>query len=524
MRLLEWDNANGFRLTPHFKDEEVPRYAILSHTWGPDTEEVTFRDISDGKGKDKEGYEKIQFCGEQARRDGLQYFWVDTCCIDKSDNTELSESINSMFRWYRDAAICYVYLSDIPRSVVDNNGQSIQLPWESAFRQSRWFKRGWTLQELIAPKSVEFFDKNRQLLGTKESLERYIREITRIPTKALQESNSLSHFTVTERFAWANTRETSRKEDEAYSLLGIFGIYMPLIYGEGRDHAFKRLREEIEKLLKGKLFHMLLAVIKNEPHFIIVKFLTRTGTKHEKFTVTSSLVTLSGVDRFVARENELAEIHSNLSSDGSRRIVVLQGLGGIGKTQLSIAYAKRYKGNYSAIFWLNINDEDSIKQSYVSIAKHILREHPSADQLNGIDMQNADHVIEAVKTWLCLPNNTRWLMIYDNYDNPKTKNNADPTAIDIRQYLPESDQGSVIITTRSSEVRVGKYIRIQKLKDVQDCLRILSNTSNRRGLENGMLFMYFFGPTLIFCRSRCSQTCPQARRTASWASYCWSIS
>jgi hypothetical protein len=118
MRLLERKNDGEFTLTKDIIDN-IPNYTILSHTLGADTEEVTFRDLTDGTGKDKTGYNKIRFCGEQARHDGLQYFWVDTCCIDKSNNAELAEAINSMFRWYRHAAKCYVYLSDVPRDAPD---------------------------------------------------------------------------------------------------------------------------------------------------------------------------------------------------------------------------------------------------------------------------------------------------------------------------------------------------------------------------------------------------------------------
>jgi hypothetical protein len=250
MRLLELKNHGEFSLTKDLIDN-IPPYAILSHTWGKDTEEVSFRDLMDGTGKSKAGYDKIRFCGEQARRDGEQYFWVDTCCIDKSNNNELAEAINSMFRWYRNAAKCYVYLSDVSRPAFDTDDKSNQLPWESAFRKSRWFTRGWTLQELIAPISVEFFTKDWEQLGNKASLERHIHEITGIPVKALQ-GVPLSDFSVTERMSWAGKRETTRKEDKAYSLLGIFDVYMPLIYGEGRDSAFKRLREEINKASKGK--------------------------------------------------------------------------------------------------------------------------------------------------------------------------------------------------------------------------------------------------------------------------------
>jgi tetratricopeptide (TPR) repeat protein len=187
----------------------------------------------------------------------------------------------------------------------------------------------------------------------------------------------------------------------------------------------------------------------------------------------------------VARETELVEMHRALSGDGSRQTVVLHGLGGIGKTQLSIAYAKRHKDSYSAIFWINIKDKDSLKQSFAKIAREILREHPSASRLSKVDAnKNLDEVVDAVKAWLSLVDNTRWMMIYDNYDNPKLPRNTDPTAVDIQKFLPESYQGSIIIITRSSEVRIGHLIQIRKLADVRDSLKILSNASRREGLSN----------------------------------------
>ena len=193
----------------------------------------------------------------------------------------------------------------------------------------------------------------------------------------------------------------------------------------------------------------------------------------------------------MAREEELAEIHTKLSGDGSRRTVVLHGLGGMGKTQLSVAYAKRHKNSYSAIFWLNIKDKDSLKQSFAKAARHVLREHPSASQLSSLDMKgNLDEIVDAVKAWLSLPQNTRWLLIYDNYDNPKLPRNTGLTALDISKFLPESYQGSVIITTRSSQVKIGHLIRIRKLENVRDSLKILSNTSRREGLMDGKNFFY----------------------------------
>jgi AAA+ ATPase superfamily predicted ATPase len=220
------------------------------------------------------------------------------------------------------------------------------------------------------------------------------------------------------------------------------------------------------------------------------QLLTRIGTKREDFSVTFSLSNASGIEEFVAREEELAEIHRTLRGDGSRRIVILHGLGGIGKTQLTVAYAKRYKDSYSAVFWLNVKDEDSLKQSFANVAKQILREHSSASRLSSVDIkEDINEVVDAVKAWLSLPNNTRWLMICDNYDNPKLAGNTDPVAVDIRKYLPESYQGSVVITTRSSQVKIGHCIRIRKLEDVRDSVKILSNTSGRERLIDGKTFL-----------------------------------
>ena len=143
MRLLKLGSRGELSLTKDFGDD-APRYAILSHTWGRDEDEVTFYDLENGSGTSKAGDAKLQFCGKQAMKDGLEYFWVDTCCINKADHVELSEAITSMFHWYRDAVKCYVYLSDVSTRNQDSNGQT-ERTWESDVRTSRWFKRGWTL-------------------------------------------------------------------------------------------------------------------------------------------------------------------------------------------------------------------------------------------------------------------------------------------------------------------------------------------------------------------------------------------
>ena len=227
MRLLELKYNGEFSLT---KDliHKIPPYAILSHTWGADNEEVTYKNLAEGTGKEKIGYRKIQLCGKQATRDRLQYFWVDTCCIDKTNSTELSEAINSMFKWYQDAVICYVYLSDV-QNHRDLDG-------------SRWFRRGWTFQELLAPKYMAFFDYKWEKLDTRSNLSPAISRITGIPRRILLLDVS-GEYSVAQIMSWAAGRETTREEDMAYCLLGILGVNMPLIYGEGK-RAFERLQEE----------------------------------------------------------------------------------------------------------------------------------------------------------------------------------------------------------------------------------------------------------------------------------------
>jgi len=246
MRLLE-RNPTGDLVLKKFIGTNIPAYAILSHTWGED--EVTFQEAKSGAGKNKDGWKKIAFCAKQAHADGLRYIWVDTCCIDKKDAVELSEAINSMFSWYQKAARCYVYFSDVSMQGAEQTGQ-VSPAWESAVKRSRWFTRGWTLQELIAPALVDFFSSEGERLGNKLTLEPIIHEITGIATGALR-GDALSNFIIDERMSWAERRNTTLEEDKAYCLLGIFNVSMPLIYGEGGERAFRRLQEEVHKSYKG---------------------------------------------------------------------------------------------------------------------------------------------------------------------------------------------------------------------------------------------------------------------------------
>ncbi|KAI0141967.1 heterokaryon incompatibility protein-domain-containing protein [Pestalotiopsis sp. NC0098] len=250
-------------------------YAILSHTWAE--EEVTIQQyrewrsahaeyfaknvgaVTDGsvepaeitmlkriKRGDKpaeserahhQGMTKILRCAERALSDGYEYIWVDTCCIDKTSSAELQEAINSMFKWYEKAGVCYAYLSDVDSST----------PGRGVLTSSRWFSRGWTLQELLAPREVLFFDMNWKKLGPKYGLLDLLAKKTGIDSYFLYTgAERLGEASVATRMSWAAGRETKRLEDRAYCLLGLFGIHMPMLYGEGAL-AFERLQLEIMK-------------------------------------------------------------------------------------------------------------------------------------------------------------------------------------------------------------------------------------------------------------------------------------
>jgi hypothetical protein len=253
MRLLYIGSDGQLSWTKDLIGDKIPLYAILSHTW-KEGQEVTFADLKDlgnavdADSQSKEGYQKIRFCAQQADRDGLDHFWVDTCCIDKANNTELSEAINSMFRWYQNAEKCYAYLSDVKYDTTTSDSE-LSRRWKPAFRKSKWFTRGWTLQELLAPTSVTFYSKEGELLGDKKSLKDTLQEVTGIPSEALL-GKQVYEFSVAERFSWAEKRQTTREEDSAYCLFGIFGVHLPLIYGEGKEKALKRLKRAIEEVFE----------------------------------------------------------------------------------------------------------------------------------------------------------------------------------------------------------------------------------------------------------------------------------
>ncbi|TGJ85193.1 hypothetical protein E0Z10_g3589 [Xylaria hypoxylon] len=244
-----------------FEGDNIPKYAILSHRWEQD--EVSYRDVfkatktgeipSSHPIRDKQGFQKIHSFSQQALKEDFEYIWVDTCCINKDSSAELQEAINSMFRWYEESEACFAYLSDVFISPDDMDSPSShdEPDWVRSFKESQWFTRGWTLQELLAPRQLIFFDRNWNTCGSVGELHPEIYEATGIKMEALNHPSSRSkevaiirRLDVARRMSWAANRNTTRIEDRAYSLLGLFDIHMPLLYGEGK-RSFQRLQEEI---------------------------------------------------------------------------------------------------------------------------------------------------------------------------------------------------------------------------------------------------------------------------------------
>jgi tetratricopeptide (TPR) repeat protein len=449
MRLLKLNDDGSFSLI-RFSEDNIPPYAILSHTWGRgEDDEVTFKDITDGTGTDKRGFEKLRFCGRQAKIDDLHYFWVDTCCIDKSSSSELHTAITSMFRWYQNAERCYVYLSDV--SVRTEDGQA-HVEWESSFCSSRWFSRGWTLQELLAPNIVEFYSRDGVRLGSKISLQQKIHDVTGIAADAL-ENRALTEFSINERLRWTKSRQTTVKEDAAYCLLGIFDVSMPLLYGEGQTKAMSRLLREIE-------------LPKQDPSPPLGEIVVTACSAVFNRQLDLKTPRVMPFDRnlsFTGRESELSKLQGLLFSPGQANKAAITGLGGVGKTQLAIELAYRIIKQHKdcAVFWIPATDLESLHQGYLAVAKEL-----------GIPVSEKDDVDvkHMVREYLSSTNAGKWLMVFDNADDinmwmnkPKSKKGSQRR---LKDYLPQSDQGNVIFTTRDKGAAIA--LESQKVVEVAE--------------------------------------------------------
>ena len=233
-----------------FRDDGDTEYAILSHRW-VDPTEVDYEEMVDlarmnveeqNEIRQRLGYKKIMDTCTRARSDGYEWAWVDTCCIDKRSSAELSEAINSMYRWYANSKVCYTYLHDVHGSSIPNNRNKRKYPKSNGWPE--WFSRGWTLQEMIAPSHVQFFNKDWTYIGDKKMLSLALTGITGVPERVLKEGLTGNPPCVAQIMSWASRRKTTRVEDIAYSLMGLLDVNMPMLYGEGRK-AFHRLQLEI---------------------------------------------------------------------------------------------------------------------------------------------------------------------------------------------------------------------------------------------------------------------------------------
>jgi tetratricopeptide (TPR) repeat protein len=407
MRLLHFDVQDRLILTD-FRRKSIPPYAILSHRWTDS--ETLIEDVSNGNYKQKrEGYQKLRFCAKQAAKDGLQYFWIDTCCIDRWDKDERSKAINSMFQWYRNAARCYVFLSDVLVSSATNASQ--RSSWEVSFRDSKWFTRGWTLQELIAPVSVEFFSCEGQRIGDKASLEQILHDRTGIPLTALRNS-PLDQFTASERRRWAENRTTTEEEDIVYCLLGLLGVSMPTTYGEGKESAMRRLQGELEAVGSG----------------------------------APSLIPFSRNELFVGREPQLAELQATLfSNEQTTTTLAVVGPGGTGKSQLALeaAYRTRVNNKSCSVFWIDASDTDSLYRSYASVAQKL--------SIPGYDDDQADIKL-VVKRCVAEVSTRQCLLVFDNAEGTAVQRSglSMTQAADLAEFLPRSKLCSVIFTTTES--------------------------------------------------------------------------
>ncbi|KAL1893739.1 hypothetical protein Sste5346_006240 [Sporothrix stenoceras] len=343
-----------------------------------------------------------------------------------------------MFRWYRYSTRCYVYMPDLPVSVNIERGDE--------FRNHSWFKRGWTLQELIAPTSVEFFAKDGVRLGDKNMLKSQIQEITGIPVSLLQGTSDVSSFDTEERFRWAAKRQTTRGEDLAYCLLGIFGISMSIHYGEGEEEATRRL--------KAKVF--------------------KSKQRHDEWRkrVENRIwqVPFERNPCFTGRTAELDHIHRQLFTQHHTAKVAITGLGGIGKTQLVIELLFRLRDEYQdcSFLWIPATTNESLLQAYRKAAQELC--------IPGWDDKETD-VTQLVQSHLSNENAGRTVLVFDNADDIGIwVKQRTPKARRMLDCLPKGDHVSILFTTRTTELAI-------KLISKRECLVELPEIGKRDGKE-----------------------------------------
>ncbi|KAF2994257.1 hypothetical protein E8E13_001704 [Curvularia kusanoi] len=402
MRLLHYNEFGRLDLTT-FDDKTIPPYAILSHRWGEF--EIVIEDIARNTYEEKEeSFRKLKFCADQAAKDGLEYFWIDTCCIDRWNRTERSISINSMFQWYRDANRCYVFLADV--SVTSKAEASQRSDWEKAFRKSEWFNRGWTLQELIAPVSVEFYSLEGMHLGSRQSLGQLIHDITDLPIAVLRNC-PLEQFSTTDRIRWIEGRSTTEEEDIVYCLLGILQVSMATAYGEGQQNAYDRLRMELEAARQ-----------------------------------TPSMIPFAPNPYFIGRGSQLAEVQTRMfSAKHTATTIAILGLSGTGKSELALELAHKtaQEDETCSVFWIDASGIDNFYQSFIGVAQKL----GTSQRVDPLHMSQAlENCVRNLEKRSCL-------LVFDNTEHTVIRSNGSSATevVNIADFLPQSKSCTIVFTT-----------------------------------------------------------------------------
>ncbi|CAK3992734.1 Hypothetical predicted protein [Lecanosticta acicola] len=418
MRLL---NVDTFTFTDFF-GVQPPPYAIASHRWLAG-KEAMWEDVQQQKDTGKAGYRKVEGFVSYIKTQipFVKWLWIDTCCIKQNSDRELSEAINSMFRWYRDAEVCLAYLEDV--TTTDD---------VATFKGSVWFKRGWTLQELLAPGLVVFLSKDWDVIGHKGHsgygrsripvqtgplLESRIAMITNIPEDVLRDYEASRELDTDKKMNWMTGRETTRGEDLSYCLLGILDVNMNIRYGDGKEKTWARLLQKVSK--KGNL---------------------TAGTAQDQYRVPFSRRGIPFTDFFVPRDADMQHLTSYFRSTATarqQRVFVVHGMGGSGKTQLCAEFARMYREQFSAVFWLDGSSRDALRQSMFSAALRL----PINKGQQSIETPSAGadsaQMSESFLQWLALPDNKDWLLIIDNVDRDWQSQAKDPQAFNYSEFLPK---------------------------------------------------------------------------------------
>lgn len=419
-----------------------------------------------------EGYQKVMGFAEYVRTEipHLKWLWIDTCCIKQDSDRELSEAINSMFRWYREAEVCLAYLADV--AVADN------LP---SFLRSVWFRRAWTLQELIAPELVVFLTRDWQIIGHKGFdgdlrpisiasgllLNHDIASVTNIPEEILRDYDQIQHVSIEEKFEWSEGRSATRGEDLSYCLLGVLDISMNIRYGDGEEKTRSRL---LKKIAKAKEASDQSSTMANHIPF---------NAKEVPF-----------LDHYVPREWSTDKLRSffkspNVASE-CQRIFIVHGVTGIGKTQLCAHFARTYHNRFSAVLWLDGSSRDSLTRSIA----HIVPRLPGYSEDRTIELEDAQayrvhpgvatattqvqmsKILLRFSEWLSKPNNNRWLLILDDVYRDWPSKTQDPQAynyrnfFDVNPFLSKIRHGNILITTTLESLQgATESLQLQPMHD-----------------------------------------------------------